>query len=342
MASSRSGLRSDRKEAAVSQETGHRSVVYIHGIGAQPAQDVLKRNWDLALFGKEMGGQTRMAYWADFLHGKLSLSRTRAIRSDTELDVDALLREAKVPADSDGARLLSRALAARLGVRTPVTKGLRAADMQARILPLPIAWRKPLARLFLEHFIQDVAAYFFQPGFREKVQQRLVGFLPASSDPVTIVAHSQGTVVALEVLAALAERSAVRVGCLVTIGSPLGIQEVQDFLSCPVKVPGEVASWHNFADPFDPVALDKGLGDDFQPGGFIVDRLVSNLQARRPAGFSPHAAAGYLALPEVRGVVYGATRFDTTFVREGPRRGSRTQARGAVRDSGTRLRRPGR
>ena len=322
MTSSKGRLRSGRKMATAGQETGHWPVIYVHGIGVQPAPDVLKHDWDVALFGKEMDGQTRMAYWADFLHGKRSLGRTRAIRSDTEIDVDALLREAKVPAGSDGARLLSRALAARLGVQAPVAKGRRDAGMQQRILPLPAAWRKPLARLFLEHFIQDVAAYFFQPGLREKVQQRLRDILPATSDPVTVVAHSQGTVVALEVLAALAESSSVRVGSLVTIGSPLGIQEVQDFLSCPVKVPGEVKAWYNFADPFDVVALDKGLGDDFAPGGFIVDRLVSNLQARRPAGFSPHAAAGYLALPEVRAVVYGATGLDTTLIREAPRRRS--------------------
>jgi hypothetical protein len=329
MVNSRSRPGSSRKRAAAAQEAGQRSVIYVHGIGVQPAPDVLKRDWDLALFGKEMGGQTRMAYWADFLHGKRSLSRTRAIRPDTEIDFDALLREAKVPTDGDGARLLSGALAARLGVRAPATRGLLVAGRQERILPLPAAWRKPLARVFLEHFIQDVAAYFFQPGLREKVQQRLKDILPATGDPVTIVAHSQGTVVTLEVLAALAGRSAVPVGCLVTIGSPLGIQEVQDFLSCPPRVPSGVEAWYNFADPFDPVALDKGLGDDFQPGGFITDRLVSNLQARRPAGFSPHAAAGYLGLPEVREVVYGATRFDTTFVREGPRSRSRSRARGA-------------
>ena len=310
MTNSKSKLRGGRKRAAASQETGRRSVIYIHGIGAQPAPDVLKRDWDLALFGKEMGGQTRMAYWADILHGDKPSSRTRAIRSDTGIDIDALLREAGVPADSDGARLLSMALASRLGVTVPEATGIRAAGMQKRILPLPAAWRKPLARAFLEHFIQDVAAYFFRPDLRKEIRQRLIDILPVSSDPVTVVAHSQGTVVALEVLAALAENSPVRVGCLVTIGSPLGIQEVQDFLSCPVKVPGEVAAWYNFADRFDPVALDKGLGDDFEPGGFIVDRLVSNLQARQLEGFNPHAAAGYLALPEVRQVVYRATQYD--------------------------------
>src|SRR5665213_4068711 len=43
-------------------------VVYIHGIGPKPAPEALKREWDLALFGKAMGEQARMAYWADILH----------------------------------------------------------------------------------------------------------------------------------------------------------------------------------------------------------------------------------------------------------------------------------
>ena len=342
MTSSKGRLRSGRKMATAGQETGHWPVIYVHGIGVQPAPDVLKRNWDVALFGKETDGQTRMAYWADCLHGERSPGRTRAIRSDTEIDVDALLREAKVPADSDGARLLSMALAARLGARVPATKGRRAAGTQERVLLLPAAWRKPLARLFLERFIKDTAAYFFGSGVRERIQERLKKVIPAGSEPLTIVAHSQGTIIALEVLAALAASTPAPVALLVTIGSPLGIQEVQDFLSCPPRVPRGVQRWYNFADPFDPVALDKGLGDDFTPHGFIVDRLVSNLQARRPAGFSPHAAAGYLALPEVREVVYGATGLDMTLVRKGPRRRSRSHESGAGRDSGTRPHRSGR
>ena len=47
------------------------------------------------------------------------------------------------------------------------------------------------------------------------------------------------------------------------------MQEVQDFLdpNDPLEVPAVVRRWHNFADPLDPVALDKKLASDFEPHG---------------------------------------------------------------------------
>src|SRR5262245_59352566 len=41
------------------------TVIYVHGLGRQPAAAQLKLDWDLALFGRDMGDRTRMAYWAD-------------------------------------------------------------------------------------------------------------------------------------------------------------------------------------------------------------------------------------------------------------------------------------
>lgn len=45
---------------------GHaRTVLYIHGIGNKPLPEVLRRQWDNALFGRGMGERTRMAYWVN-------------------------------------------------------------------------------------------------------------------------------------------------------------------------------------------------------------------------------------------------------------------------------------
>src|SRR5262245_32519146 len=40
-------------------------VVYVHGIGNKPPPAALKRQYDVALFGIDMGARTRLAYWAD-------------------------------------------------------------------------------------------------------------------------------------------------------------------------------------------------------------------------------------------------------------------------------------
>src|SRR5690606_2005247 len=133
--------------------------------------------------------------------------------------------------------------------------------------------------------------------------------LPDGTAPVTVVAHSQGSIVALEVLATT---PGIETVTLVTIGSPLGLQEVQDFLEVeprrrPFLRPPCIDRWHNFADPLDPVALDKGLANEFifdpnAPGGPrlgkpIVDELIVNGRTLRLRGFNPHSAAGYLAHP---------------------------------------------
>ena len=44
------------------------SLVYVHGIGQHARHDALKLEWDLALFGRDMGPRSRMVYWADIVH----------------------------------------------------------------------------------------------------------------------------------------------------------------------------------------------------------------------------------------------------------------------------------
>jgi subtilase family protein len=278
-------------------------VLYVHGIGPQLPPEDLKREWDLALFGKEMGDCTRMAYWSDILHGDPHIRPKSTTRVGNTVNSDALLAEAGVSPDQEDARVLVQALLRTMGMVDP-----RAGK---KVLPLPAFLRKPIARVFLESLIKDTAAYFFRPAARKKIQQRLRDILPVSNDPVTVVAHSQGTIITLEVLAALSDQNPVSVGNLITLGSPLGIQEVQDFLSCRLEVPAKVDSWDNFSDPLDPVALEKGIGNDFEPDGFIKDQLVLNTHSRRLEGFNPHSAVGYLAHPKVRKVVHDSARIDT-------------------------------
>ena len=298
-----------REAAAEGGEAGDDTpIVYIHGIGQQGDPVALKREWDLALFGREMGARTRMAYWADILHGTEPREPLRARRTERGLDLDALLDDAGVGKD-EGARALAASLVDLMGVGVPETTAA-AGGPRAKVLPLPGFLRKPIARAFLEALIKDCAAYFFRPGVRKRIQQRLRDPLAEAGGTAILVAHSLGSVVALEVLAELAGEPPT-ISDWITLGSSLGITEVQDFLSCPLDVPRGVRAWHNFADPLDPVAADKGLSNDFDPSGFIVDQLVVNTRTRQLDGFNPHSAVGYLAHPKVRFAVQRAARVDT-------------------------------
>ena len=304
------GTRARRAAASRTSADGRRDqiVVYVHGIGRQAPPDALKLEWDLALFGSDREDRTRMAYWSDVLHGTTpGPARRSAAATDDALDVDQALRRAGVDPDDEDVQRLAADLLRTMGVDRPDVGRAR-----KKILPLPGFLRKPIAKAFLEAFIGDTAAYFFRDGVRDQVRRRLRDALPKDGTPVTIVAHSQGTIIALEVLSKLAPP--LNVTELVTLGSPLGIREVQDFLDVPLKIPSvlrERSRWHNFADPLDPVAADKGIGNDFDPSGFIRDKLVVNKATWRIDGFNPHSGVGYLAHPSVRKVVHAATRFDS-------------------------------
>ena len=299
---SRAGTTRDRRADAG-------RVVYIHGIGQQTAADDLKLEWDLALFGRDLGDRSRMAYWADILHPAtepLPSIGTRRRGEDAFLDVDRALERAGLDPGDPKVQEMADVLLTQVGVPVRAVPAIG-----KRVLPLPAFMRKPIAKRFLEAFIADTAAYFFRAEVRNAARQRLLDVLPPKGEPFTLVAHSQGTIISYEVLRAL-EGAGVAVDEYVTLGSPLGIREVQDFLEPPdLAVPANVEKWHNFADPLDPVALDKGLSGDFDPRGFIQDALVLNARGRRLMDFNPHSAVGYLAHPNVRRVVHDALRMDT-------------------------------
>ncbi|MEZ5292800.1 MAG: S8 family peptidase [Vicinamibacterales bacterium] len=294
-------------------------VLYIHGVGRHKPADELKAEWDLALFGSDRGDATRMAYWSDIVHppatgGKRSKRGTRTADEPSADVADAALKEAGVSSKAAGD--YAEAIAAMLGAPAGRTRG-----PGKKVLPLPRFLRKPVSAAFLKAFIGDTAAYFFDKEKRRRIRERFQAVVPDDGRPLTIVAHSQGSIVALEVLAALG--ASVNVVKLVTIGSPLGLQEVQDFLDVlpgrkPFDIPGGVEQWHNFADPLDPVALDKGLRGEFgrprdanPPRPLIVDELVVNDGTRKLIGFNPHSAIGYLAHPKVRRSVHEGAQFDS-------------------------------
>lgn len=300
-------------------DTPQHRVIYIHGIGPKPERDILRSTWDDALFGTSMARQSTMAYWADLLHepagiedrGRMSLKAINRSGTETDTATDTVTAWKLKSADKDRAVEFMKAL--RTSREVAVRDRGAGAAFGKRVLPFPGFFRRPIAKLFLENFVHDTAAYFFRPKMREAIQKRLRDVLPTDGKPITLIAHSQGSVVAYEVLSSLARSSNVVVDTLVTIGSPLGIQEVQDFLQSgeSLQVPRCVRRWYNFADPLDAVAFDKSLGDEYSPLGFITDHVMFNDKTRINADFDPHSAVGYLAHPRVRSVVHNSVRFDT-------------------------------
>ncbi|MFE5851791.1 alpha/beta fold hydrolase [Streptomyces sp. NPDC056500] len=143
---------------------------------------------------------------------------------------------------------------------------------------------------------KQVRAYLTDPSVRAAAQERVA----ASITPRTrvVVAHSLGSVVAYETLAAHPEWA---VDTLVTLGSPLGIRHLVYHRLLPAGGgwPGPVRHWTNIADAGDVVALVKDLAGPFGPRvenhivhngsrAHDVDRYLNTVEAGRAVGRGCH------------------------------------------------------
>jgi pimeloyl-ACP methyl ester carboxylesterase len=158
---------------------------------------------------------------------------------------------------------------------------------------VPLPWF--IKQRFLETFLRDAHHYLFdveftpRPGTTYRVQQeirrRMIEALnaPEVTSPHVVVSHSMGTIIAYDCLKRVGD--CPRIHALMTLGSPLGIDEIQDklrpewrrhdgFPSTTVET-----EWVNIADPLDVVCgPDPKIGNDFRRNGeaVVADLLVSN------------------------------------------------------------------
>ena len=303
------------------------TVLFVHGIGNKPAASILKCQWDTALFGLEMGDRTRLAYWVDRDRYPTAQSATCADADDIELDdIDAaagvaIAAQSTGSTDDDVAALrleiedltddpARRAFLERLAERA-IDGGDQAARaapqprVGAKVLPLPRFMRRRLVQATTRLFLRDVNDFFFVPERREPMLASVVDRLRSGGGPFVVVAHSQGTMIAYEVLRQL-DRAEVQVPLFVTIGSPLGLTEVKDVFRewtgkkrGKLPFPSCVDRWVNVGDRLDPVSLDTRLDNDFE--GDIEDK--SGWFANPDSPRSPHSATGYLANRDVQDAV---------------------------------------
>jgi hypothetical protein len=270
-------------------------IVYIHGNGNKVRSDLLKRQWDQALFGRDAGEQTRMAYWAPLLHAEpLPDPLFDEIEHEAPLEESAVAEEAVVPAELQA---YARGMTVTAEALVEGEEAAPAAD--GEVLPealwLPRAARIRVFEQLVRLTFKDVHAYFFR-GFAERMRDVLRQTLEGIDEPFVLVSHSLGTIIAYDVLREAAARD-LNVELLVTVGSPLGVREIQDLVTSPLQVPGGVRAWLNASDLRDVVALDHTLRDDYRPAEMITDLIVPNASANH------HGIREYLSAPAVRDAI---------------------------------------
>jgi hypothetical protein len=312
-------------------------VTFVHGIGNKVEPELLERAWVDAL--RDSGGPdlwsegvtTSLCYWADLLYEHPLPATAATHEAGEEADVQGATDVGDdwyeaLPPDEQAA---IRELAAETGAVTwlfedgddgedgadgAATAPVEAPGAQFERVPLP----GPLKRRLMKAFLRDVHHYLwdaeYSPGSRPQVRVRhrirelaLAAMTVDVPRPHVLVGHSLGSVIAYDVLQNVP--GAPTVDGLVTLGSPLGLDEVQDRLrpgwsrwdGFPTAT--VAGHWVNVYDRLDPVCgLDPDLANDFRQLGRTV---VHDVDAPN-WGTWRHSVTKYLRGSELRAALVEA------------------------------------
>lgn len=268
-------------------------VTFVHGILNKTAPEELVQLWRRGLAeedGFDLGTRgitSSMVYWADVLYDKplVESARAESLEAAAEAgEVEAISMEWRDELRGKE-RELVEGLARELGYddvgeQDPPPPGPQSGPTLERV-PLPGFLKKRI----MAHLLRDVHHYLYNVDFsprlgarylvQDEIRRRFVAALDEGAmqpGPHVVVSHSMGTVIAYDCLKRVA--SCPRVDALMTIGSPLGLDEIQDALSPEWTrldgFPGDRVAkrWVNVYDGLDPVAgFDGNLAHDFLKGG---------------------------------------------------------------------------
>ncbi|RYG13374.1 MAG: peptidase [Burkholderiales bacterium] len=292
-----------------------KTVIYVHGIGNKPTQEVLRCQWDKALFGRGMGERTRLAYWVnreryptpepgscgDRDQGPTINQAEQRVLSALGVapsrdDLDQL---ASALADSPAEAAMLHNMLSELGAGNAAGRGPGAKGLLDKVNEI-------LLKMISAALLQDVHDFFFDRKRREQMERSLLDRMESGGGPFVIVAHSQGSMIAYEVLRKL-DPAKYDVALFVTVGSPLGLPSVRSMFKQAINkkklpFPACVRHWYNVADRRDPVALDGNLTDDIEnPGQRFSNLQGSDINTDSPR--NPHSGSGYLSNLHVRAKV---------------------------------------
>ncbi len=222
-------------------------IIFVHGIGGKPPKARHLREWRQALDIQDPTVGYSMAYWADLrTPGSLTIPTKAEARELVGDVLSPIQRQTLAHTDSYRKRFL---------------------PFHERILAffqdLLLSASEPLVRVILDRLLDDVYDYFYRPGLRglilDRVATEWAKALTAGETPI-LITHSLGTVIGLDLLQ---KHLTQPLPLFITMGSPLGSEWIQSRLKSN-DFPRNVARWVNVYDPVDIVTLpDQLLENDF-------------------------------------------------------------------------------
>lgn len=310
-------------------------VTFVHGISNKPPRDQLLDFWRRSLadgeFGLDLGAEgvtSSMVYWADVLY-EVPLAGVDRESTLNEAAAEVSLPEEAVELEVERMGAEERAwtarLAAKLGVALAVEEGVEivSSPMPESLERIPLPW--PVKKRLMRKLLRDVHHYLFNVKHRpragaeeyavqDEIRSRMLLALTEGATgppPHVVVSHSMGTVVAYDCLKRVPASPAV--DGLMTIGSPLGIDEIQDKLkpewSREDGFPGAKVrgGWVNFFDKLDPVVgFDPNFSNDYRKGG---QEVIADLN-EQSRGRWRHDIGKYLSGPRLRSELRGLLGLD--------------------------------
>ena len=300
-------------------------VTFIHGISNQPEPATLLERWRIALLDDDgidlaaLGVSLSMVYWADVLYPRPApvdaAHESNGLELDQGIDQEATDFAWLLAAPPEQQTFVRR-LAHEVGLES-VLPGpgdqLDRIDPSSRLEAVPLP--APLKRRLMRVFLRNVHHYLFnttvspRPGeayrVRDELRSRTVQALREGANtprPHIILCHSLGTVIGYDVLMNAVEIPSV--DALITMGSPLGLSEVQAGLTPPWTADDGWPDarlgdryWANVYDRLDPVCgFDPRIASDYRWRG--AER-VSDIEVFN-SGRWRHSIAKYLDQPALR------------------------------------------
>lgn len=278
-------------------------IIFIHGLANKPPPEDLKRIWLQALGEPvkqdpgfhlgSVGVRATFVYWANrFYDTPLSSSDYESVEGGLEQSVHQNLE----PTSDEWVEKMRKHFP--FDVEGPFDDAPADDSLEGyERIPLPGFVKNKL----MKHFLREAHDYLFNVnGIRDTIRAQVVEALhqfPAS-EPKVMVGHSQGSIIAYDVLTGVDDCPPV--DGFLTLGSPLGVDEIQDRLvwtrenGFPSKLTGD---WVNVYDPFDVVSrVDPKLANDFKKDGEAVVIDVKE----ESWGKWRHSATKYLKGPDLR------------------------------------------
>ena len=297
-------------------------VTFIHGISNMPPEPDLHRLWREALGDGDdplplgdLGIASSFVYWADVLYAdpETDLAAYEGVVENRAAAVDGA-RDSTLPiaATPEEQAFLDRLRSRLTGLdEAEIAAGHEPSSVQGALERVPLPWF--VKRPFLAAFLRDVHHYLFDVEHvprhgttfwvQQEIRRRFLAKLtdPAVTRPHIVVAHSMGTVIAYDCLKRVGD--CVAVDGIMTLGSPLGLDEVQDKLqpgwTREDGFPADrlAGGWLNLFDRLDPVCgFDPALANDYRRAGAMT---VTDQAVRNPGAWR-HSLGKYLRQPAVR------------------------------------------